>query len=208
MEPPNYRRESTALLFVDPDNVFLSDNGRNWQRLKPIAQELGILDNLKSVGQAARSAGIEVLFVPRRRFCEPGEHESWPLFDPTRGNRQPELALQDIIADEEWAQSSFANTDLDRQLRQQGITHVIVVGLFADACIRSTSRCAMKLGYHVTLVSDATGAFSSEITPITHAPDQPVYAHRTLRTIDLVAALSQQGPPARSNLEGITYTNM
>jgi nicotinamidase-related amidase len=200
MEPLNYRKETTALLFVDPDNVFLSDNGMNWQRLKPIAEELGILGNLKSVGQAARSAGIEVLFVPRRRFSEPGEHESWPLFDPTQNNR--------IVADEDWARSSFANTDLDRQLRQQGITHVIVVGLFADACIKSTSRCAMKLGYHVTLVSDATGAFSGEMTPITHAPDQPVYAHRTLRTIDLVAALSQQGSPARSNLEGITYTNM
>jgi nicotinamidase-related amidase len=200
MEPLNYRKETTALLFVDPDNVFLSDNGMNWQRLKPIAEELGILGNLKSVGQAARSAGIEVLFVPRRRFSEPGEHESWPLFDPTQNNR--------IVADEDWARSSFANTDLDRQLRQQGITHVIVVGLFADACIKSTSRCAMKLGYHVTLVSDATGAFSGEMTPITHAPDQPVYAHRTLRSIDLVAALSQQGPPARSNLEGITYTNM
>lgn len=205
MEPPNYRRESTAVLFVDPDNVFLSDNGRNWQRLKPIAEELGILANLKSVGQAARSAGIEVLFVPRRRSREPGEHEAWPLFDPTQGD----LALRGIVADEDWTQSSFANTDLDHQLRQRGITHVIVVGLFADACIRATSRCAMQLGYHVTLVSDAIGAFASEMTPITHALDQPTYAHRILRTTDLVAALSQPGILARNNiLEGVTYTNM
>lgn len=39
---------------------------------------------------------------------------------------------------------------------------MIVVGLLANTCIESTSRFAMELGYHVTLVKDATAAFSKE----------------------------------------------
>jgi nicotinamidase-related amidase len=36
----------------------------------------------------------------------------------------------------------------------------MVIGLLANTCIESTGRYAMDLGYHVTLVKDATAAFS------------------------------------------------
>jgi nicotinamidase-related amidase len=64
----------------------------------------------------------------------------------------------DIVIKEHWAQSGFANTDLDFQRKQHGIVRVIVIGLLANTCIESTSRFAMELGHHVTLVKDATAA--------------------------------------------------
>jgi nicotinamidase-related amidase len=41
-----------------------------------------------------------------------------------------------------------------------GVTHVIIVGLLANTCIEATARYAQELGYHVTLVRDATAAFA------------------------------------------------
>jgi nicotinamidase-related amidase len=109
------------------------------------------------------------------------------------GEWHPDFAPQegDIIAHEHWAQSGFANTDLDMLLRQHGITHVIAVGLLANTCVESTARFAMELGYHVTLVKDATAAFTSEMMHAAHALNGPTYAHSITTTSDLVNALPE-----------------
>jgi nicotinamidase-related amidase len=41
--------------------------------------------------------------------------------------------------------SSFANTDLDFQLRQRQITHVILAGLVPNTCLEFTARYAREL---------------------------------------------------------------
>jgi len=74
-------------------------------------------------------------------------------------------------------------------LKQKGITHVIVVGLLANTCIESTARFAMELGYHVTLVRDATAAFSHEMMHAAHELNGPTYAHSILTTDEVIAAL-------------------
>jgi len=48
------------------------------------------------------------------------------------------------------------------QLQQRGIEKIIVVGVLTNTCVEATARCSAELGYHVTLVRDATAAFSSE----------------------------------------------
>lgn len=75
----------------------------------------------------------------------------------------------DIVVNEHWGSSSFANTDLDMLLKQHGIAKVIVIGLLANTCIETTGRFAMELGYHVTLVKDATAAFNKDRV---HAGDE------------------------------------
>jgi nicotinamidase-related amidase len=94
-----------------------------------------------------------------------------------------------MIVQEHWGQSGFANTDLDFQLKQQGVTHMIVVGLLANTCIESTSRFAMELGYHVTLVRDGTAAFTREMMRAAHELNGPTFAHEILTTAELIAAL-------------------
>jgi nicotinamidase-related amidase len=101
----------------------------------------------------------------------------------------------DVIIKEHWAQSGFANTDLDQQLKQHGIEKVILIGLVANTCIESTGRFAMELGYHVTLVTDATAAFSQEMMHAAHKLNGPTYAHEILTTAELISAL-QAGPAA------------
>jgi nicotinamidase-related amidase len=40
--------------------------------------------------------------------------------------------------------SSFQNTDLDYQLRQRGIRHLVIAGLVAETCLESTTRYAYE----------------------------------------------------------------
>ena len=208
MSQPIYSKGSTALLFVDPYNDFLSEGGKVWPRIKPIADEVGLLDNLRSLDRAVRDAGIQVAIVPHRRW-EPGDYEDWAYPNPTQqqirdrhnfargewgGEWHPDFAPRpgDIVAKEHWGQSGFANTDLDQQLRQRGITHVIVVGLLANTCIESTARYAMELGYHVTLVRDATAAFAHEHMHAAHDINGPTFAHAIRTTDEVISDLSEK----------------
>ena len=83
MSKTNYPREKTALLFVDPYNDFLSEGGKIFPRIKPIADEVGLLDNLRRIDGAVRAAGIQVVIVPHRRW-EPGDYEDWDHPNPSQ----------------------------------------------------------------------------------------------------------------------------
>lgn len=54
--------------------------------------------------------------------------------------------------------NAFSNTDLDRVLKQLGITHILVAGMVTSLCIDSTGRAAYERGYRVTVLSDCTSA--------------------------------------------------
>lgn len=51
------------------------------------------------------------------------------------GEFNPEFGPQkgDVVIKEHWAQSGFANTDLDLQLKQHGIQKNVLVGLVANS---------------------------------------------------------------------------
>lgn len=201
----SYTRERTALLFVDPYNDFLSKGGKLWPSVKGVANAVGLIDNLRTITAAVRKAGIQVCIVPHRRW-EPGDYDNWDHATPYQiasgkmqifargswgGEWHPYFVPQpgDIIVKEHWGGSGFANTDLDFRLKQKGIIKVIVIGLLANTCIETTSRFAVELGYHVTLVKDATAAFSKEMMHAAHALNGPTFAHAILTTTELVAAL-------------------
>ena len=189
---------------------FLAEGGKVWPRVKEVAEQVGLIENLKAVVKTVREKGIQVFIVPHRRW-EPGDYERWRHANPSQiavGKRQtfakgtwggewhPDFVPQpgDIIIKEHWAQSGFANTDLDQQLKQYGVEKVILIGLLANTCIESTGRFAMELGYHVTLVTDATAAFSQEMMHAAHHLNGPTYAHAILTTAELISAL--QARPA------------
>jgi len=201
-----YDLSRTAVLLVDPYNDFLSDGGKLWPLLQPVATAAGLLDNLRTAITAARNSGVPVVFVPHRRW-EETNYVGWDHPNPNQVgvNRQQIFArgswggefhpdfqprAGEVVVTEHWAQSGFANTDLNAQLTQRGITHVVLVGVVANTCVESTGRFAMELGYHVTLVRDATAAFSVEAMHAAHELNGPTYAHAIVTTTELVEILA------------------
>ena len=66
--------------------------------------------------------------------------------------------------------------------------------MIANTCIEATGRIGMELGYHVTLVRDATSAFTREAMHAALNIDGPTYAHAILTTTELLAALRLTSP--------------
>lgn len=197
--------QRTALLFIDPYNDFLADDGKLWPMVADVAHEVGLHENLKAVTVAARSAGMQIVIVPHHRW-QPGDLDGWDHPSPymaggydlqifavgsSGGDWHPDFAPQpgDLIATEHWGSSGFANTNLDTLLKQKGITRVILIGLIANTCLESTGKYAVELGYHVTLVRDATAAASAEAMRCAHEINGPTYAHAIVTTAQLITAI-------------------
>ena len=202
-----YAKDSTALLIVDPYNDFMSDGGKMYKQTLETATEVGFYDNMRKLIPAVRAADIRVFIVPHHRAAK-GDYDGWlaatssqkgagrsMLFEAGTwgGEWHPEFGPKpgDTIVKEHWAQSGFANTDLDQQLKQHGIRRVIIVGFIANTCVESTGRFAMELGYHVTLVKDATAAFSKDGMRAAEI-NAPTYAHAVLTTAELMAVLPKK----------------
>jgi len=201
----NYPVDRTAYLLVDPYNDFLSEGGKVYPFIKRVADDVGLLDNLRALDSAVRAAGFPVFIVPHRRW-ETGDYADWDYPSPTQrlvmerhtfargkwgGDWHPDFAPKagDTVVQEHWGASGFANTDLDLRLKQKGVTHVIIAGLLANTCIETTGRYAQELGYHVTLVRDATAAYTPEHMHAAHALNGPTFAHAIVTAAELVANL-------------------
>src|SRR5262245_37715460 len=167
-----FDRKITALLVIDPYNDFIAERGKVWDRLKAVAEANRCVPNMAAVLQAARTAGIRIFYALHRRY-RPGDYETWKYIAPIQkaawssrvfedgawgGEIRSEFAPRpgDIVAQEHWCSSGFANTDLDLQLKKHGIHQLIVIGLIAHTCVEATVRSAAELGYEVTMVKDAT----------------------------------------------------
>jgi nicotinamidase-related amidase len=201
----DYTANRTGLLLVDPYNDLLSDGGKLWPRVKAVAETVGLLTHLRALVEAARRAGIVVLYVPHRRWRE-GNYDGWRHPGPCQtftdresvfgeglwgGDWHPDLVPQpgDVVIEQHWGQNGFANTDLDFQLKQRGIEKIILAGMVANTCVEATARHGAELGYHVTLVRDATAAFSPEAMHAAHEINGPTFAHAILTTDAVIAAL-------------------
>ena len=79
-------------------------------------------------------------------------------------------------------------------LTQRGIERIILIGMVANACIEGTARFGMELGYHVTLIKDATTAFDKAGMHAAHEVNGPRFARAILTTEELLACCRQ---PAR-----------
>lgn len=206
MTTPLYPSEHTGLLLVDPYNDFLSVGGKLNGMAKAVSDATDTLAHMRSVVAAARAAGIRVFYVPHHR-AKPSDFAGWKHPTPYQlgghkmqvfaegtwgGEWHPDFVPQpgDILIKEHMSSSGFANTDLDLQLKQHGVHKLILIGMLANTCLETTGKFGVELGYHVTLVRDATAAFSPEAMHAAHALNGPTYAHAILGTSELLAAIS------------------
>src|SRR5262245_53568970 len=133
MSKSEYRQDDTALLLIDPYNDFISEGGKLWDWIKAVAEANHCVPHMLQVLNAARSARLQICYALHRRY-RPGDYETWKYIAPVQksarsrktfeygtwgGEIRSEFAPQpgDIVAQEHWCSSGFANTDLDLQLK-------------------------------------------------------------------------------------------
>ena len=204
-----YEQKHTALLIVDPYNDFMSEGGKMYAATKLTADSVGFYENMRKLLPAVRAAGIQVFVIPHHR-SRPDDFEKWMYVNPIQvqskatqsfavdtwgGEWHPEFGPKpgDVVVLEHWAQNGFAGTDLEVQLKQHGIRQIVLVGFIANSCVEATARFGMELGFHVTLIKDATAAFNPEGMEAARV-NSVLYAHASITTIELLAALPTHAP--------------
>ena len=204
VESKNYEKINTGLLIVDPYNDFMTEGGKMYAVTKETADSVGFYENMRKIIPAIRQAGIQVFIVPHHR-SEKTDFQKWHYINPAQketveglyfgkdtwgGEWNPEFGPKpgDVIVKEHWAQNGFAGTDLDAQLKQHGVQKIILVGFIANSCVEATARYGMELGYHVTLVKDATGAFNQAGMDAART-NSALFAHESLETKELLTLL-------------------
>ena len=203
-----YFKKETAIILIDPYNEVLSDGGKVWPKLKEVAESVNLHENIRKILKLSRSLGIKVFIAPHRKWRQ-GDVESW--HHPMKAHRAlkdyklyaegtfggewyPDFEPQegDIVCYEHWGMGGFAHTDLDLLLRQHDIKSIILIGVTAPGCVESTGRQGMELGYAVTLVKDATAAYSFELMHAAHELNGPLFAESIVNTEELLALLIMQ----------------
>ncbi len=157
--------KDTALLIIDAQvNMF---------EPTPIYNSAAVLQNLRQLIARARAAGAPVIHV--QNCGGPGDPDEpgtpgWaihPALAPVEG----ELVIQKHRSD------SFHETPLRAELDSRGVKRLVIAGMQSEYCVTATTRRAVKLGYDVTLVSDAHSTYNgSSLT----APEIIVWQNETL----------------------------
>ena len=116
-------KHRTALLVIDPYNDFISEGGKVWDRLKPVADANNCVPHMVQVLKAARRSGLRVFYALHHRY-RPGDYETWEYIAPIQkaawsrrtfedgtwgGEIRPEFKPQpgDIVAQEHWCPAAL-----------------------------------------------------------------------------------------------------
>ena len=159
-----------ALLIVDVQNDFCPGGAL------PVPDGDTIVAVLNKWIAAALQANVPVY---ASRDWHPSDHLSfaphggpWPVHcvqDTPGAALRSDLQLPDdaVIIDKgidpaDEAYSVFANTDLAQRLGQAGVKRLRVGGLALDYCVRASVLDALKEGFAVHLIADATRAVNIE----------------------------------------------
>lgn len=113
---------------------------------------LGTISNLLKKARKAQTAVIYVRNNGSQGDPDEPNTSGWFLH-PAIAPEPGELIIDKHGVD------PFADTALQTELDQRGITHLIVAGMQTEMCVAATVRQAASLGYTVTLVADGHTTF-------------------------------------------------
>jgi maleamate amidohydrolase len=114
--------------------------------------------------RAADSLGLEIVYIGNE-FSAWDIPANWFRRNASIAGR-PGARLDDrlvVINDRYFSKrqgDAFSNPRLGAFLQSRDVRHVILAGVYANACVRCTARGALKRGYRVTVLRDAVAAAS------------------------------------------------
>ena len=200
--------KNSALLFVDVQNFSANRQGAEFKDL-PDAEftekygwyfdmlNVTVIPNMRRIQNAARKAGIEVMYTTIESLTRDGRDRSLDYkitgFNVPKGSWDGKVIDQILPGEDEIvlpksSSSVFVSTHIDYVLRNLGIKQLVISGLITDQCVESAVRDACDLGYLVTQITDACLTYSQA------RQDNSIYTIRgycrQITTEELVAELN------------------
>ena len=180
-EPLRINPAQTAVIVVDMQNAYATVGGYVDLAGFDVAGARGAIAQTKKVLDAARAAGVTVIYFQNgwdKDYVEAGTPGSpnWHKSNALKTMRaRPELAgtllakgtWDYAIVDELQPQpgdilipktrySGFFNTNIDSVLRARGIRTLVFTGVATNVCVESSLRDAFHLEYFGVVLADAT----------------------------------------------------
>jgi len=142
--------EKAALVVID-----LQKGIAAMQTAHPMSE---VISRSAQLARAFRKKGLPVVLVNVSGRAPGRTDAGMPsfAFPPDWTDLVPELDPQPgdlLVTKQRWG--AFLGTTLDEQLRQHGVTQVVLTGVATSVGVESTARSAYDLGYNVALVVDA-----------------------------------------------------
>ena len=200
--------KNSALLFVDVQNFSANRQGAEFKDL-PDAEftekygwyfdmlNVTVIPNMRRIQNAARKAGIEVMYTTIESLTRDGRDRSLDYkitgFNVPKGSWDGKVIDQILPGEDEIvlpksSSSVFVSTHIDYVLRNLGVKQLVISGLITDQCVESAVRDACDLGYLVTQITDACLTYSQA------RQDNSIYTIRgycrQITTEELVAELN------------------
>jgi len=170
----------TALIIVDMQNAYASPDGYLDKAGFDIGGAAGAIDHIRTAAEAARAAGILVVYFQNGwdpDYVEAGGEGSpnWWKSNALKTMREKPYLEGQLLAKGGWdyqlvealtphpgdiviekpRYSAFFNTPLDSMLRARGIRNLVFVGIATNVCVESTLRDAFHLEYFSVMLEDA-----------------------------------------------------
>ena len=177
----NINSNDTAVLVIDPQNDFLSEQGATWALVGDSVKENKTIDNIERLFKTAKDIGYEVFVSPH--YYYPTDHH-WHfvgsvekiMHEINMFGRKDALSLEGFAGSgADWLERfkpyiedgktvvtsphkvyGPENNDLVLQLRKRGINKIILAGMSANLCVEAHLRELLEQGFEIAVVKDGT----------------------------------------------------
>lgn len=195
--------ERTAVVAVDLQKECIEAEGA-W----PIYNKDQLLANAAMVLASCRRAGLPIVYT--QHWLDPRGVDAL-RYEPLRNGRPTHSVAGDpmaeiheavapgpddiIVRKQRW--SGFYATNLDLILNRRGIEHLIMLGIWSEACFETTVWDAIWRDYRITIVKDACGT-ATELMHMTAILDLAnwLYGGTIITAAELAKSLA--GEPYRA----------
>jgi ureidoacrylate peracid hydrolase len=171
-----------ALIIIDVQNDFCAPGGLVANEGQDVSEAVRVGERLPAFVDAARAAGVLVIFVRTVYTTQHNFYLSDSLLEHAARRRPGRHIKTPFCVDGSWGgdfygkvrpqpedpvvtkhrYSGFHNTELDTVLRVHGIRTLIVTGVATNVCVATTAHDGFMRDYYIVLVEDGTASYTQD----------------------------------------------
>jgi len=172
----------TALVVIDMQNDFCASGGLVSRDGRDISPAQTLAKRLPALFEAARQAGVLMVFVRCLYTAEGNPYLSDVWLEQAVRERKGGFTSIPVCRDGAWEgdwygdirpapgeivvtkhrYDAFQGTDLDLVLRSHGVRTVVLTGVVTNVCVETTARAAFVRDYYTVVVEDGCAAYVAE----------------------------------------------